>query len=54
MSNETFLVTIKVELDDGTSREQKFRLHQDNIIHLELWQDIEKMHSQLLEPNPFI
>lgn len=54
MSNETFLVTIKVELDDGTSRESRHRIHENLIHKLKYSNSIEKMYDELLEPNPLI
>ena len=50
---DQFLVTLKVELPDGSSREKRFRLHQDDITNLTLEQDIDNMYEELLEPVEF-
>lgn len=53
-NDEIFFVTIKVELQDGTSRESKYATQQE-LIHQLLWSNgIEKMHDDLLESNPLI
>lgn len=54
MSNDgLFLVTIKVELSDGTSREVAHWLSEDTVHKLNYSSKIEKMYDELLEPNPF-
>lgn len=51
-SDGLFRVTIKVELDDGSSREEVRWATENTINNVDYEVKIAKMYNELLEPNP--